>query len=101
MNTSIIVSICIAFVGSSGFWALILYLFQRKDKEKTLINKALLALLHDKIYNECEKILAKGYITEDELNNLHHLYYPYSELGGNGVCKKLIDKISVLDIKKS
>lgn len=70
-----------------------------KEKEDSLERKALKALLHDRIYDECTRVLAEGQIRSDEYTNLLYLYQPYKELGGNGVCEKLISSVEKLTIK--
>lgn len=98
--TETILAIIISVLGASGFWSIILYMFQRKDKEKTLINESLLALLHDRVYVTMEKLIDKGSITEEEYDNLLHLYHPYRDLGGNGVCEKMMNEVQKLTITK-
>lgn len=101
MNTSVIITLCVTLIGTSGFWSLVLYLFQRKDREKTLINESLLALLHDRVYGECVRILRNGEVTQDEYDNLLHLYEPYRDLGGNGVCERMMKAVDELGITPS
>lgn len=98
MDTNVLITIVVTLLSTSGFWSLILYFFQKKDREKTLINESLLALLHDRLYYECTDILTRRKITQDELDNLIHLYEPYRQLGGNGVCEKLMKEIDELEI---
>lgn len=98
--TETIIAIILSVIGASGFWSIILYLFQKKDKNKTLTIEALLALLHDRVYITIEQILEKGTITEEEYDNLLHLYNPYRDLGGNGVCEKMMNEIQKMTITK-
>lgn len=80
MNIEILVTIVATVFASSGFWQFLMMKREKKD-EKT---KALLALLHNEIYNSAEKAILRGNITTEELDNLTCLFEPYEKLGGNG-----------------
>ena len=96
MNTQIIVAI----LGSTGLWTLINNIITYIKDKKSIEKKALLALLHDKMYYLCQHFINKGEITTDELENLEYLYKPYSALGGNGTCKRLYEEVLRLPITK-
>lgn len=68
------------------------------DEQKDL-KIVMLAILHDKLYQESKKILKDGAVSVQELENLEHLYKAYSKLGGNGTCKTLYEKVHKLEIK--
>lgn len=87
-------------LASTGLWTLINNIYNTRSKKKTTNDKALMALLHDKIYYLCERHLDREYITTDEYENLLYLYEPYKELGGNGTCEKLMSEVKKLDLKK-
>ena len=80
MDINILVTILVSVFASSGFWQFVMSRRSNKD-EKT---KALLALLHNEIYNSAEKAILRGNITTEELDNLTCLFQPYEKLGGNG-----------------
>ena len=61
---------------------------------------ALLALLHDRIYDLAESYIVRGWITLKELDNLTYLYTPYARLGGNGTGKGLFEKCKALPMKE-
>ncbi len=96
MKTEII----IAILGSTGLWTLINNIITYFKDKKSIEKKALLALLHDKLYYLCQHFISKGSITADELENLEYLYKPYSSLGGNGTCKRLYEEVLRLPITK-
>ena len=62
----------------------------------------LIGLAHDRIIYLGMSYIEKGYITEDEYENLYeYLYKPYEKLGGNGSAKRIMTEINQLAIRKS
>lgn len=93
--------IVIAAVGSSGLWTFLATILQKKSEKKSLSNRMLLGLGHDRIIWLCEKYIERGYITKDEFENLHdYLYIPYKEMGGNGTAERLMKEVEKLPIRK-
>lgn len=46
--------------------------------------------------------IERGYITQDEYENLYeYLYKPYEKLGGNGSAKRIMTEVDQLAIHKS
>ncbi len=86
-----------AVFASSGVWSIVLYLLQRWDSKKSADKKALIALLHDRIYEKCEKALVNKSIPMSEFKAISYLYEPYAELGGNGTGKALYEQVSKLE----
>ena len=94
-----------AVLASSGFWAFI----QEKDKRKAAKNKQtsveshmLIGLAHDRIIYLGMVYIERGYITQDEYENLYeYLYKPYEKLGGNGSAKRIMIEVNQLPIHKS
>lgn len=99
MNEYILTIAGIVFA-STGFWQFVTEWWKRKSGAKTVMHKAVLALLHDKLYYLCEKHIHAGYITVDELDNLTYLFTPYKEMGGNGTCEQLYNDCKALPKKK-
>lgn len=64
-------------------------IMKNDHEEQGVMRKAILGILHSILYSELERIIAQGYITEEELENLNYLYKPYIKLHGNGTCEKL------------
>lgn len=103
MSTSeIIFAIVVAFLGSSGVWTLISTIYLKRHEKKSLTNKMLLGLAHDRLMYLCMKYIEQNYITNEEYENLYnYLYLPYVEMGGNGVVQRLMDEVKKLPIKKA
>lgn len=57
------------------------------------------ALLHDKIYQQCTVFLNEGWISVDDLENLDYLWRGYHNLGGNGTGEILYNKVKALPNK--
>ena len=92
------IQILIAVLASSGFWTLITKLTERKDVK----NEMLVGLAHDRILYLGMIYVERGYITQDEYENLHdYLYVPYEKMGGNGSAKRVMNEVDKLPIKKS
>lgn len=98
MESEIIVTIIVTLVASSGFWAFISTIIANKAKKNSVSRKALLALLHDRLYFLLEKYIEQGSVTHDQHENIMYLYNPYVEMGGNGTCERLINEFNKLPI---
>lgn len=62
----------------------------------------LVGLAHDRILFLGMHYVDRGFITQDEYENLHdYLYVPYEKLGGNGSAKRVMQEVDKLPIKKS
>lgn len=90
------VSIFCSVLASSGLWA---YLQTRRDK-KDCRTQMLVGLGHDRIIYLGLKYIDRGYITQDEYENLYeYLYKPYEGLGGNGSAKRVMNEVNKLPIR--
>lgn len=85
-----------AILASQGLWSCVQVQLQKRGKNRSAVEKACLALLHDKIYDRAERYITRNSITLDEFDNLKYLYEPYEELGGNGTGKELFTRCSKL-----
>ena len=93
-----IVTIICAVIASSGFWAYI----QKRNENKDAKSRMLLGLAHDRIIFLGMTYIERGWITQDEYENLHdYLYKPYEEMGGNGSAKRVMTEVNRLPIHKS
>lgn len=101
MRQEILIAIFTAVFASTGFWTLINAIYQNKAKSKTAERAALVALLHDRIYDLSQHYISRGYVTVEEYDNLNYLWEPYNDLGGNGTGKKLFEQVGKIrfDIK--
>lgn len=93
-----VVTIVCAVIASSGFWAFI----QRKNENKDVKSQMLIGLAHDRIIFLGMKYVERGWISQDEYENLHdYLYKPYEKLGGNGSAQKVMIEVNKLPIHTS
>ncbi len=92
-------------LASSGFWAFIQERSKRKaaeNKQNTLEIQMLIGLAHDRIIYLGMTYVERGYITQDEYENLYeYLYKPYEKLGGNGSAKRIMKEVNQLPIRNS
>lgn len=99
--STLIMSIVAAIFASTGFWAFLTYLIQRKDTKDSAEAQMLKGLGHDRICYLGETYAARGYITKDEYENLHdYLFLPYKKLGGNGTAEKVMKEVEKLPLEK-
>lgn len=93
-----IVTIVCSVIASSGFWTYI----QKKNESKDSKTEMLIGLGHDRIVHLGMVYIDRGWITEDEYENLHdYLYLPYTKLGGNGSAKKVMQDVAKLPMRKN
>ena len=93
----IIAAIIASAVASSGLWAFVQKRMDRNDAK----TRMLVGLAHDRIIYLGMIYIERGYVTQDEYENLFtYLYEPYAAMGGNGSAKKVIDEVNKLPIHK-
>lgn len=93
----ILITAIFSVLASSGFWA---FIMKRTDKNNAEA-RMLVGLGHDRIIELGLKYIKRGWITEEEYENLHdYLYKPYEELGGNGSAKKIMTEVNKLPIRQ-
>lgn len=98
MNT---IAIITAVFASSGFWAFLTAIITNRKKTKSAESRMLEGLGHDRICWLGQSYIERGYITQEEYENLHdYLYQPYRELGGNGTAKKIMDEVEKLPMER-
>jgi hypothetical protein len=84
-------------MASSGFW---LYIAKKKES-RSLQTELLVGLAHDRITYLGMAYVSRGWISQDEYENLNvYLYKPYEQLGGNGSAKRIMAEVDKLPIKK-
>lgn len=95
----------VTILASSGFWAFLQKRAERKaaeNKQTTVETQMLIGLAHDRIVYLGMHYIERGYITQDEYENLYeYLYKPYEKLGGNGSAKRIMTEVNKLPIHKS
>lgn len=93
-----LVTIFCAMIASSGFWAFI----QKVSEKKDVRTRMLVGLAHDRIVYLGMSYIERGYITQDEYENLYdYLYKPYKAMVGNGPGDKIMQEVDKLPIHKT
>ena len=88
-------TIIITLIGSAGFWG---FLDARRAK-KSANTRLLVGIAHDRIVYLGMKYVSRGYITKDEYENLNdYLFEPYTECGGNGSAKRVMEEVRKLPL---
>ena len=91
----IFVAVIVAVLGSNGLWAFL----QTKRDKKDAKTKMILGLGHDRIVTLSMHYIDRGWISNDEFEDLNkYLYLPYRDMGGNGTVAKLMEEVSKLPI---
>lgn len=99
--STLILSIVGSVFASTGFWAFLTYILQRRDTKESAEAQMLKGLGHDRICWLGEQYIKRGSITKDEYENLHdYLYEPYRKLGGNGTAEKVMLEVEKLPLEK-
>ena len=89
-------NILIAFIASSGFWAVVQLIIgnrYKRDDKRSALEKATLALLHDRLHNAYRAAQRRTNIDIEELRNLDYIYSAYKTLGGNGTGDEIYKRI--------
>ena len=73
---------------------------KKEMREQKLIKEGLLALLHDRLYQACQCLIARGHCTINDLKNTEYLYESYHSLGGNGTGTELFERVKKLPIRE-
>ena len=95
--TALVTFLCAVFA-STGFWAIIQKRMEKKDNK----TKMLIGLGHDRVVSLGMKYIRRGWISQDEYENLYeYLYKPYEDLGGNGSAKRIMQEVNKLPIRDS
>lgn len=93
----IAVPLAVAVLTSSGLWALV----SKRADNNNVERKMLVGLAHDRIIHLGMVYVTRGYITQDEYENLNdYLYQPYENMGGNGSAKRVMEEVRKLPIKR-
>lgn len=94
--TQVAVPLIVALLTSSGLWALV---SKRADKNNAE-RKMLVGLAHDRIIHLGMAYIERGYVTQDEYENLQvYLYEPYEKMGGNGSARRVMEEVRKLPIR--
>ena len=94
--TQVAMPLIVALLTSSGLWALV---SKRADKNNAE-RKMLVGLAHDRIIHLGMVYIERGYVTQDEYENLQvYLYEPYEKMGGNGSARRVMEEVRKLPIR--
>ncbi len=92
-----LVTVFSSVLASSGLWAYLM----KKAEQKDVKTEMLIGLGHDRIVYLGMSFIERGWISQDEYENLNdYLYKPYEKLGGNGSAKKIMQEVNKLPIRK-
>jgi len=93
----IVLTILSSVLASSGLWAFLTTRFDLHSAEKEM----LIGLGHDRIMYLGMRYIERGWITQDEYENLNtYLYEPYKKLGGNGSANRVMQEVNKLPIRQ-
>lgn len=71
--------------------------------ERKAIKTAMVAMLHDRLFQTCRYHIENGYIpidkAEEVLDNVGMIYRAYSDLGGNGTGTNIYNRFTQLPLK--
>ena len=82
-------------------WIRLNSLIQRFLDKKDARTQMIIGLGHDRIVYLGLKYIDRGYVTQDEYENLTKwLYEPYEKMGGNGSAKRIMDEVRKLPIRR-
>jgi hypothetical protein len=91
-----VITIVCSVMASSGFWA---FMTKRTDN-KDASNEMIIGLGHDRIISLGMGYIERGWITQEEYENIYeYLYKPYEKMGGNGSAKRIMNEVNKLPIK--
>ena len=92
-----IITVVCSIIASTGFWSYV----QRKCDRKDSRSQMIMGLGHDRIIYLGLHYIERGWITNDEYENLYdYLYVPYLKMGGNGAAKRIMEDVNKLPICK-
>ena len=95
-TTQIVLTIFGSVLASSGFWAFLTKLSEKRSCR----NKLLLGLACDRIVHLGMTYINRGWITKDEYEPLHdYLWLPYQKSGGNGTAARVMSAVDKLEIR--
>lgn len=75
-----------------GIWAWAKTRTQRNDSE----DKLLLQVAKNQLVSQGREYLKRGYITMDEYEEYESAYKVYSDLGGNGLARRIFEQVDDL-----
>lgn len=106
--TQVAVPLLVALLTSTALWGVVskvilkrMELTAKRSKADDAERKMLVGLAHDRIVHLGMAYVDRGYVTQDEYENLNdYLYAPYEKMGGNGSAKRVMEEVWKLPMKK-
>ena len=93
-----VITIICSVMASSGFWA---YVMKYKDS-KDVRNEMLIGLGHDRIISLGMIYIERGWVTQEEYENLYeYLYKPYEKMWYNGFEEAILYERACGDIQRN
>lgn len=86
-----------ALLGGSGIWAWAKSKTERNDSEDRL----LLAIARTQLVEQGREYIKRGYVTMDEYEEYEDHYKLYSNLGGNGLARRIFEQVDDLPMMPS
>lgn len=94
----VIISAIVTILASGGVWGFL----TKKMESNSVANKMLLGLGHDRIMFLADIYITRGYVYNDEFENLtEYLYEPYVAMGGNGTAKHMVELVKKLPMRSN
>lgn len=91
-----------AMLAGLGWTAKVLWNRQKKvDTQQEAVRKGVLALLRGELVSAYYHYTERGWITLHGLESAESMYAEYSNLGGDGAVKKLMEDLRELPVKDS
>lgn len=105
--TNVGVPLIVALLTSTALWGVVskvilkrMELTAKRGKADEAQRKMLVGLAHDRIIHLGMVYIERGYVTQDEYENLQvYLYEPYEAMGGNGSARRVMEEVRKLPIR--
>ena len=83
-----------AILGSSGIWMWV----KTKADRNTTEDRLLLTVARANLVEQGRKYIKRGYVTMDEYEEYEDQYKLYSDLGGNGLARRIFEQVDNLPL---
>lgn len=92
----VVLTVVCSVLSATGLWTFLQRRLDRKDGKTQM----LIGLGHDRIISLGMEYVTRGWVTQDEYENLKvYLYEPYVKIGGNGSAERVMKEVDKLPIK--
>lgn len=98
----VLATIAVTVFASTGFWQFLGEWIKQRYGKRSVQERLLVGIAHDRIHFLCSQYIKKGFMSADEFDSLKDIAEPYLEMGGNGSGKRLYERCSKeLEIRAS